>query len=138
MTIDLVARRLERGVRVLRIGRDDIRGTDHPDAHALLPPRVEIARVLDGHARIRRMQAADMFVVEPPAGPDEYFVQRPFTAHGFGGGAHAAQLSARRRCFSAWARAASRTHAPCNHARRRAASRSALQGPLPFNTRSNS
>ena len=53
-------------------------GPHHPDAHAFLPPRVDIARMLDRHARIRGVHAADVLVLEALARADEYFEQRPF------------------------------------------------------------
>ena len=90
------------------------------------------------------VQATNMLVVEAAACADEYLVQGPLaTIVHRGGGAHsarsyAAAAAARRRCFSAWALAASRTQAPSAWAWRRAVSRSTLHGPLPFNTRSNS
>ncbi len=48
-----------------------------PDTHTLLPPGIDIPRMLNSHRRIRRMQAADMFVLEPRARADKHFVQRP-------------------------------------------------------------
>mgnify|MGYP003693691423 CR=1 FL=1 len=50
----------------------------HPDADAFQAACVYVARVLDRHARIRRVNAADVLVLETGASPDEDFEQRPF------------------------------------------------------------
>src|SRR5271167_332009 len=143
MTVDLVARRLEQGFRLAWIGGGNRLGRHYPDADAFLAPRIEITCVLDRHTLISGVQAADMLVIETAARTDENFVQGPVASvvHPSSSNncrAQAAQRAARKRCFSAWALAASRTHAPAAWALRRAASRSALQGPLPFSTCSNS
>ena len=57
---------------------DDVVGAHHPDAHAFLAPRVDVARVLDGHLRVGRMQAAAVLVVEAGLAAHEHFPKRPF------------------------------------------------------------
>src|SRR5258708_38782246 len=80
MTINLVAGRLEQGIALRGIGGGDVLGGYHPDADAFLTPRIEIARMLDGHARIGGMQAADVLMIETAARPDEDLVQRPLVS----------------------------------------------------------
>src|SRR5690606_5313524 len=132
--VDLVAAGREQGVLLVRAGRGDRVGADHPDAHALVAARVDVPRVPQRHRVVGGVQRPDVHVVEPPLAADEHLVQRPFPpARALR--AHAAPPSADR---FANARAASRTQAPSSWAARRWASRCALHGPLPLMTAANS
>src|SRR6185436_12443325 len=131
MPVDLVLRRLEQCVRIRWIRSDDVGRAHDPDAHALLPPRVHVARVLDCHRRISGMNAADVLVLETGARTNEHFVQRPLLLLLRHACALHAALVSRCRRFSACAMAASRTQRPPSCARRRASTRSRLHGPLP-------
>src|SRR2546422_3367231 len=115
-------------------------GAHRPDRHALVATRVDVTGILDRHLRVRRVQAADVLVRKPVLRTDEDFPERPFGAHATASLARtsAACFASRADCFSAYAMAASRTHAPFSHAFTRALSRSRLHGPLPFSTLWNS
>src|SRR6266487_5249674 len=78
MPVHLAVRRLEERHLLAGRRRRDVSGPDDPDAHALVAPRVHIARILDRHLRIRRVQAADVLVREPVLASDEDFPKRPF------------------------------------------------------------
>src|ERR1700733_14933183 len=71
MAIDLVARGLEQRLRVLGVRGNDVDGTHRPDADTLLAARIEIARMLDCHAGVGRVQTADVLVIETAARADE-------------------------------------------------------------------
>src|SRR5580698_812097 len=81
MAIHLVARRLEQGIRLSRVGRRNVARPHYPDADTLLAARVHIARMLDRHAGIGSVNAADVFVLEACAGADKDFEQRPIVTH---------------------------------------------------------
>src|SRR5205823_4451247 len=67
MTVDLVFGGIEHlGLR-LRIARDDVIGAHHPDARALLAPRVNVARHLQREGGIGRVHAAAVLVIKPVA-----------------------------------------------------------------------
>jgi hypothetical protein len=70
-------RRREERIRVGRIRRDDVGGLHYPDAHAFLPARVHVSRMLDGHALVDSVNATHVLVIQAAAGTDENFVQRP-------------------------------------------------------------
>jgi hypothetical protein len=61
--------------------------------------------VLDGHARVGGVQAADVLVIEAASSADENFIEGPLAAvlqcasHGLH--SRAASAAERRRCFSA-------------------------------------
>src|SRR5437762_5670092 len=123
--VDLVVRRLEQRTAITWRRRMHIGGTDYPDRNTFVTPRVNVARVLDRHLGIRRMEAADVLVCEPVLRADEDFPQRPFQ--------HRSLLyAALRACFSACASAASRTHVPSSQAFTRVRMRSRLHGPFPL------
>src|ERR1700730_14154778 len=77
MTVHLVPRRLEQRVGIGRIGRGDVGGAHHPEAHPLLASRVQITRMLEGHPRIRGMQTTGMLVIETATRSNEHLVQGP-------------------------------------------------------------
>src|SRR5215203_735352 len=154
VAVDLVAAGGEHGVLLVGARRGDVGGPDHPDAHALVAPRVQVAGGVHGHLVVRCVQGTDVHVVEPALAADEDLVQRPVPAaerrlrldgHLRAGGdgavpalrrqlAHAATPA----CFSAYAVAASITQALSSLAARRRAIRSAFAGPSPLITRLNS
>src|SRR5579875_2546825 len=109
MPIDLIRRRIEERILLLRTrGHDVLRG-DNPDAHALAPSSVDVPGIAQGHRRVGGMNAPGMHVGQPTPGPDEDFPQRPLRR-----GRHHAAV--RCPCLAAYAAAASRTHAPAVYA----------------------
>ena len=154
VAVDLVFHRVEVHRLVGRVAGDDLVGAHDPDAGAFLAPRVDVARHLDRHLRIGRVQAAAVLVVEAGLAAHEHFPQRPFVLRRRGVRRSARPDAARCRrprrsrlgscrlarqsCLRACASAASRTHAPSSHAFTRAARRSRLHGPLPLTTCQNS
>src|SRR5205085_2154982 len=133
MAVDLVLHGIEVHALLPRIARDDVVTAHDPDAGAFLAARIDVARHLDGHLRIRSVQAAAMLVVKTRLAADKHFPQRPLLLHV----AHAASFTSCS-CLRAYAIAASRTQAPSSHASTRAVRRSRLQGPLPAMTFQNS
>src|SRR2546423_12747086 len=131
VAVHLVFGRVEVHRLVARVARDDLVRAHDPDAHALLAPRVDVARHLDRELGVGGVQAAAVLVVEPGLAAHEHFPQRPLLLIG----AHAASFIA---CLFACAVAASRTQAPSSQALTRAARRSRLHGPSPASTRLNS
>src|SRR5579863_7006689 len=81
MAVHLVTRRLEQLLRLPGIRGDDLRRGHDPDADALLAPGVDIARVFDRHARIRRVQATDVLVFQARARADEDLKEWPVVTH---------------------------------------------------------
>src|SRR4051794_9750863 len=147
--VDLVAAGGEHRVLLVGAGGGDVGGLDHPDAHALVAPGVDVARGVHRHLVVRGVQRADVHVVEPALAAYEDLVQRPVPpADGrlrldrdVGGGrdrAVATLAGHAHACFPAYAVAASVTQALPSRAARRRAIRSALAGPLPLMTRLNS
>nr|GEU28106.1 putative aminotransferase [Tanacetum cinerariifolium] len=63
-----------------RAAGHDVGRAHHPDAHALVAARVHVARVIDGHFGVRRMQAAHVLVRQAVLAADEHFPQRPLLA----------------------------------------------------------
>src|SRR4051812_47588892 len=80
VAVDLVAAGGEHRVLLVGAGRGDVGGLDHPDAHALVAPGVQVAGGVHGHLVVGRVQRADVHVVEPALAPDEHLVQRPVAA----------------------------------------------------------
>src|SRR6185437_5012670 len=143
MPVDLVARRFKERIRIRRIRCDDVARTHHPQAHAFLATRIDIARVLDRHSCIGGVKAPHVLVLETRTRADEHLEQRPVvryrSAHYLASSESFRLAACVRACrLCAWAAAASRTQAPSVCARRRASSRSRLQGPLPLRTDWNS
>src|SRR5438552_3530087 len=83
MPIYLAARGLEHRLLLARRTGDDVSGSHYPDADAFIAPGVDVARVLDRHFSVRRVQAADVLVRQAMLRADEDFPQRPFMTHGF-------------------------------------------------------
>src|SRR5439155_9489189 len=77
MPVDLVVRRIEKRADVVRGARRDRRRRDDPDAYALVPPRIDVARVLERLLRVHRMEAPRMLVRGGAPGGDEHLPQRP-------------------------------------------------------------
>src|SRR5688572_7398368 len=125
VAVHLVAARREERVLLVRARRRDVRRLHDPDAHALVPAGVDVARVAQRHLVVGGVDRADVHVVEPALAAHEHFIEGPV--------AHAAPS-----CRRAYATAASRTHAPSSWAAFRQAMRSALQGPSPLMTRMSS
>src|SRR3954469_19915739 len=151
MPVDLVAARGEHRVLLVGARRGDVGGLDHPDAHALVPPGVEVAGGVHRHLVVRCVQRAHVHVVEAALAPDEDLVQRPVAAAdrtprlprdaGPGGDGAVPALGGHRgahACFPAYAVAASVTQALSSRAARRRAIRSLLDGPWPLMTRFSS
>src|SRR5262245_37547229 len=111
--IDLVARRLEERILLVRTGRRDRPGWDDPDRDALLPPGVDVPGHPQRHRCIGSMQAADVVMGQTTLASDEDLPERPLPAV-----CHAA-TPARDSCFAAYATAASRTQRPFSCARTR-------------------
>lgn len=83
VAVDLVICRLEVARLVRRVAGVDQVGAHRPDAHALLPPRIDIARELHRHLGVGGMQAAAVLVVKPRLAADENLPERPFgVGHG--------------------------------------------------------
>ena len=80
VAVHLVFRRVEVHVLVGRVAGDDLVAAHHPDAAAFLAARVDVARQLDRHLRVGRVQAAAVLVVEAGLAAHEHFPQRPFVA----------------------------------------------------------
>ena len=78
VAVDLVFHRVEVHVLVARVAGHDLVGAHHPDADAFLAPRVDVARHLDRHLRVGRVQAAAVLVVQAGLAAHEHFPQRPF------------------------------------------------------------
>src|SRR5580700_6442458 len=142
--VHLVAARREERILLVRAGSGDVSGPDYPDADALVPPGVEVARMMQRHGGIGRVERPDVHVVEPALTAQEHLEQRPvrprlrrFRIRALGHAA-ASFLASRAARLAAWAAAASLTHAPPSCAARRPAIRCALHGPLPLMTRLNS
>src|SRR5215469_1633214 len=79
-------------------GRGDVGRADHPDAHALVTPGVQVPRVVQRHGRVGRVQRANVHVVQPPLPPQEHLPQRPLRPVRLPVG-HASP--SRRACFAA-------------------------------------
>src|SRR3569833_774314 len=127
MPVDLGFRRLEQHALVDRIGGGDRARRYHPDRESLAAAGIDVARGLQRHGGIGRMQRATMLVREPVAAADEDFPERRVRrGHGDLPVAVYSAVCATWRDlrFSALAAAASRTHAPSACALRRAAIRS--------------
>src|SRR5215470_8330591 len=77
VAVDLVAARREERVLLVGTGRGDVGRADHPDAHALVAPGVQVPRVVQRHGRVGRVQRANVHVVQPPFPPQEHLPQRP-------------------------------------------------------------
>ena len=108
----------------------------HPDADAFVAAGVDIARIEDGALLIGGMKRANVAMAHPMLAADEHFPKGPFVTGGRACGVlgtHCAATFLALR-FAAWARKASRTHAPSFQAFCRAVMRSVLQGPLPLIT----
>ncbi len=56
-------------------------GLNHPDRHAFVAAGVDVARVLDRHFGVGRMQGADVAVAHPVLAADEDFPEGPFVFH---------------------------------------------------------
>src|SRR5450755_4533755 len=82
MAIHLAARGLEHRLLLARRAGDDVLRLHDPDADAFVASGIDVARVLDRHLRVGRVQAADVLVRQPVLRPDEDFPQGPFTTHG--------------------------------------------------------
>ena len=115
----------------------------HPDAGAFLAARVDVARQLDRHLGVGRVQAAAVLVVQAGLAAHEHFPQRPFAAFGHrphaqlpAGASGAGLMRLLRRCVRAAPPRAPRHRRP--RPSRAAASRSRLHGPSPPTTRQNS
>src|SRR5262245_30393810 len=81
MPIDLGIRRLEKWSLVRGSARDNVGRFHSPDAHALTATGIDIARVLDRHRGIGRMQAPDVAMVQTMLTTDENFPEGPFVRH---------------------------------------------------------
>src|SRR3712207_2294911 len=77
VAVDLVATRREERVLLVRARRGDEVRADHPDADPLVAAGVDVTRVPQRHRVVRRVQGADVHVVEPPLAADEHLVERP-------------------------------------------------------------
>ena len=62
---------------LIRVARGDCIRWHHPDAHALLPPRVHVSRQRDGMSRVARVQATEMLVIEPLFAANKHLEKRP-------------------------------------------------------------
>src|SRR5690606_2277703 len=113
----------EERVLLLRAGRDDPVGRDHPDRDALAPAGVEVAGVAQGQRAVGCVQGSDVLVRQPASRPDEHLPQRPV--------AHAGTSPRTSARLASYADAASRTHAPRSWAPTRWAIRWRLSGPSP-------
>src|SRR3954469_4910184 len=82
VAVDLVAAGGEHRVLLVRARRGDVGRPDHPDAHALVAPRVQVARGVHGHLVVRGVQRADVHVVEAALAAHEDLVERPVPAGG--------------------------------------------------------
>src|SRR6266508_3976726 len=89
VTIGLVIGGIEEGTAVPRARRDDRRAGHDPDAHDLTPARVDVAGILQGDLRVRRVHAPGMLVRGAVLCLDEHLPERPLVAPGLvGGGGH--------------------------------------------------
>src|SRR6476620_6530932 len=57
----------------------DVGRARYPDRDAFVAARVDVARILDRHLRVRGVQAADVLVRKTVLRSDEHLPQRPFT-----------------------------------------------------------
>src|SRR5450759_3999934 len=138
VALDLVARGVEERATLIGAAGRDIGGPDHPEGDSLLATGVDIARVAQRHLGVRGVQRADVDMRQAAFATDEDLPQRP-AALGrtpFDRRRAHARYSSRctRFCLTAYALAASRTHAPSLCAPSRRWIRSALQGPSPLMT----
>src|SRR5918997_4922156 len=101
VAIDLVATGGEQRVLLVGAGGGDVGGPDHPDAHALVAPGVEVAGGVDGHLVVGCVQRADVDVVEAALAADEHLVQRPVPLDGRAPGLHRDLRAGRDRAVSA-------------------------------------
>src|SRR4051794_14872462 len=76
MPVDLGIRGLEQHALVGRIGGGDRARRHHPDRESLAAAGIDVARSLQRHGGIGRMQRAAMFMREPVAAADEDFPER--------------------------------------------------------------
>src|SRR5450759_2665725 len=139
VAIDLVGRGVEERATLIGAAGRDISGPDHPERDPLLTTGVDVARVAQRHLGVRGVQRAEVDMRQAAFAPDKDLPERPATRGRTPfdrGGAHARYSSrCRRICLTAYALAASRTHAPSLWAPSRRWIRSALQGPSPLLTR---
>src|SRR3954469_9066555 len=77
VAVDLVAAGGEHRVLLVGAGRGDVGGLDHPDAHALVAARVEVAGRVHGHLVVGSVQRTDVHVVEAALAAHEDLVQGP-------------------------------------------------------------
>src|SRR6266576_3056497 len=75
MPIHLVTARREERILLVRAGCGDVPGCDHPYAHALVAPGVDISRMMQGHLRVRGVQRADVDMIEAALAPQEHLVK---------------------------------------------------------------
>src|SRR6476646_6376774 len=77
MPIHLVTARREERILLVRARCRDVLGCDDPNAHAFIPPGIDIPRVMQGHVRVRGVQRADVHMIEAALAPKEHLVQWP-------------------------------------------------------------
>src|SRR5262245_2640898 len=146
MAVRLVIGGIEEGAALSRTRGYDGRAGNDPQAYDIAPTGIHVASVLQRHLRVGCVYAARMLVWSALLLLSQHLPERPLAARSIrliGACRHlpmaqAALAAPARRCFSAYAAAASRTQPPLSWAARRAARRSRLQGPFPPMTCLNS
>ena len=82
VAVHLVFHRVEVHGLLARVGGHDLAGQHDPDAGAFLAAGVDVARHLDRHLGVGRVQAAAMLVIKARLVADKHFPQRPFVLDG--------------------------------------------------------
>ena len=118
VAVDLVGRRVEERVLLVRAAGGDVAGPHHPERDALLAAGVDVAGVAQRHLGVRGVQRADVDVRQPALAADEHLPQRPAALGGLRRGQRRT-----RRVGTAGGRDSLMRHSPADGARRRASRR---------------
>ena len=77
MAVHLVISGIEQSLSLRRVRSGDVLRLYYPEANAFVAAGVNVSSVFDGHRRIGRVEAANVFVVQTTAATDKNFPEGP-------------------------------------------------------------